>query len=239
MSNIIEINNLLIQRNGLDALSINSLKIKRGETLAIVGPNGAGKSTLLLALARLIKPEHGQITFNGKPILQMNDLEYRRKISFVFQDPLLLDLSVENNISLGLKFRSLDKNETHKRVHWWSQALGVDSLLGRRASQLSGGEAQRVSLARAFVLEPELLLMDEPFSAVDPPTRAQLLKDLSNLLSQKDRTTLFVTHNLKEAAQVGDRTAVIINGVLKQTGTLKQIKEKPADKSVKEFLKEL
>ena len=117
--------------------------------------------------------------------------------------------------------------------------MGVDSLLGRRAGQLSGGEAQRVSLARAFILDPELLLMDEPFSAVDPPTREQLLKDLSTLLSQDQRTTIFVTHNLKEAAQIGDRVAVVINGELKQVGKPRQVKAKPADKSVKEFLQGL
>jgi tungstate transport system ATP-binding protein len=239
MSEFITIRDLLVQRNGRDVLTINSLEIQRGETLAIVGPNGAGKSTLLLALARLIKPARGQMTFNGSPISEMDDLQYRRKISFVFQDPLLMDMTVEKNIALGLKFRGTDKVETRARVIRWSKAMGVESLLGRRASQLSGGEAQRVSLARAFILDPELLLMDEPFSAVDPPTRAQLLKDLSNLLSQDHRTTIFVTHNLKEAAQVGDREAVIINGELKQVGTPKQIKEKPADKSVKEFLKEL
>jgi len=239
MNGLISIRDLLIQRNGRDVLTVNTLEIKRGETLAIVGPNGAGKSTLLLALARLIKPAHGQITFNGTSISQIDDLDYRRKISFVFQDPLLMDMSVENNIALGLKFRGTDKDEKLARVNRWSKAMGVDSLLGRQASQLSGGEAQRVSLARAFVLEPELLLMDEPFSAVDPPTRAQLLKDLSNLLSQDHRTTIFVTHNLKEAAQVGDRVAVIINGKLKQVGTPRQIKDKPADKSVREFLREL
>jgi ABC-type proline/glycine betaine transport system ATPase subunit len=117
--------------------------------------------------------------------------------------------------------------------------MGVDALLARRASQLSGGEAQRVSLARAFVLDPELLLMDEPFSAVDPPTRAQLLHDLSNLLSQDQRTTIFVTHNLKEAAQVGDRVAVVIKGELKQVGAPQKIKENPVDETVAEFLKEL
>jgi tungstate transport system ATP-binding protein len=169
----------------------------------------------------------------------MDDLEYRRKISFVFQDPLLMDMSVANNIGLGLKFRGTDTDEIRTRVDRWGKAMGVDSLLGRRAGQLSGGEAQRVSLARAFVLDPELLLMDEPFSAVDPPTRAQLLNDLSTLLSQDHRTTIFVTHNLKEAAQVGDRVAVIVNGELKQVGTPKQIKEEPADKSVEEFLREL
>ena len=239
MSTLIEINDLLVQRNGRDALTISSLDIQRGETLAIVGPNGAGKSTLLLALARLLQPTRGQMTFNGVPISQIDDLEYRRKISFVFQDPLLMDMSVENNIALGLKFRGMDKEEIRERVNRWSKAMGVDSLLGRRAGQLSGGEAQRVSLARAFVLEPELLLMDEPFSAVDPPTRAQLLKDLSKLLSHDHRTTIFVTHNLKEAAQVGSRVAVIINGKLKQTGTPQEIKKSPADKNVRDFLREI
>jgi tungstate transport system ATP-binding protein len=239
MSALISVHDLLIQRNGLDALSIQSLEIKRGETLAVVGPNGAGKSTLLLALAHLIKPARGQIIFNGKSISELNELAYRRKLSFVFQDPLLMDMSVGENIALGLKFRGTPKGDAHARVLHWSKVMGVDHLLGRRAGQLSGGEAQRVSLARAFILDPVLLLMDEPFSAVDPQTRAQLLKDLSRVLSHDHRTTIFVTHNLKEAAQVGDRVGVIIHGKLKQVGTPKEIKAKPADKSVKEFLKEL
>jgi len=236
---MIEIRDLLIQRNKLDALRVDSLDIQRGETLAVVGPNGAGKSTLLLALAHLLKPSRGQIKFHDKALVDWDELEYRRKIAFVFQDPLLMDMSVRDNIALGLKFRAVDKAEIRARVTKWSKAMGVTSLLERRASRLSGGEAQRVSLARAFVLDPELLLMDEPFSAVDPPTRTQLLKDLSNLLAHDHRTTIFVTHNLNEAAQMGDRVAVLINGRLKQVGTPKQIKTKPADKSVKAFLNEL
>ena len=164
MSDLIAIHNLLIQRNGRDVLKVRSLEIKHGETLALVGPNGAGKSTLLLALAHLIQPKSGEILFREKPVSQMNVLEYRRKISFVFQDPLLMNMSVENNIALGLKFRGIDRDKIRTQVNWWSKAMGIESLLGRRAAQLSGGEAQRVSLARAFVLDPELLLMDEPFS---------------------------------------------------------------------------
>lgn len=235
---MISIRNLLIQRNGNDALRIASLEIELGETLAVVGPNGAGKSTLLLALAHLLKPVRGDITFHGKLLKEWDDIEYRRKIAFVFQDPLLMDMSVRDNIALGLKFRKAKKAVIKMQVNRWAKSMGVDHLLGRRAGQLSGGEAQRVSLARAFVLDPELLLMDEPFSAVDPPTRTQLLKDLSNLLARDHRTTIFVTHNLKEAAQMGDRMAVVIGGELKQVGTPKQIKAKPADKSVKDFLKE-
>lgn len=236
---MISIKDLLVRRNGNDVLKINRLEIKRGETLAVVGPNGAGKSTFLLTLADLLQHTNGEVIFNGKQIQKWNGLEYRRRIAFVFQDPLLMDMSVQENIALGLKFRGQNRKVIHEQVIKWSRAMGVESLLKRRAGQLSGGEAQRVSLARAFVLDPDLLLMDEPFSAVDPQTRAQLLKDLSNVLAQDQRTTIFVTHDLKEAARFGDRMAVFINGELKQAGKPNQIKEKPADKTVYAFLKGL
>ena len=236
---MIEIRNVLIQRNGRDTLKIDSLDIKRGETLAVVGPNGAGKSTLLLALASLLKPTAGEVIFNGSQLAGLGDLEYRRRISFVFQDPLLLDMTVEQNIALGLKFRNTPKEEIHARVWRWIKHLGIESLAKRRAGQLSGGEAQRVSLARAFVLEPELLLLDEPFAALDPPTRARLLEDLSALLAEDHRTAVFVTHNLNEAAKLSHRIAVIVNGMLRQVGTAKQIKSRPADETVKAFLQEL
>jgi tungstate transport system ATP-binding protein len=234
---MISIRDLLVRRDGRDVLQIDSLEIKRGETLAVIGPNGAGKSTFLLALADLIKPARGEILFKNKSIKDWDELEYRRRIAFVFQDPLLMDMSVQDNIALGLRFRGVKNFQEH--VFKWSKAMGVEALLKRRAGQLSGGEAQRVSLARAFVLDPELLLMDEPFSAVDPQTRTQLLKDLSRVLAQDHRTTIFVTHNLKEAAQFGDRVAVMIDGELKQVGKPRQIKAKPVNAAVKKFLQEL
>jgi tungstate transport system ATP-binding protein len=236
---MIRIRNLLIQRNGRDVLRVDSLDVNSGETLAVVGPNGAGKSTLLLALARLLQITRGEIVVDRCSLRDCDELEYRRKIAFVFQDPLLMDMSVEDNVALGLKFRGVPGEDVHARVGKWMKAMGVEALAKRRAGQLSGGEAQRVSLARAFVLDPELLLMDEPFSAVDPQTRSQLLGDLSSLLEQDRRTTIFVTHNLKEAAQMGDRVAVFIGGILKQVGTPRQIKLKPADEAVAAFLKEL
>jgi tungstate transport system ATP-binding protein len=236
---MIEIRNLLIQRNGLDALHIPGLEIQRGETLTVVGPNGAGKSTLLLALAHLLTPSQGDILYAGKSLKQWDELAYRRRISFVFQSPLLMDMSVEQNVALGLKFRGTPKDEIQARVGKWIKQLGVESLAKRRAGQLSGGEAQRVSLARAFVLEPELLLLDEPFSALDPPTRSKLLEDLSALLKENQRTAVFVTHNLSEATKLSHRIAVIIGGMLRQVGTAKQIKSKPADEMVAAFLHEL
>jgi tungstate transport system ATP-binding protein len=236
---MIQIRDLLVQRNGRDVLRIDALDIARGETLTVVGPNGAGKSTLLLALARLLKPVRGDIRFDSKLLKDWNELEYRRRISFVFQAPLLMDMTVEQNVALGLKFRGVPKQETDERVGRWIKALGIDSLSKRRADQLSGGEAQRVSLARAFVLDPELLLLDEPFAALDPPTHAQLLTDLSNLLKQDHRTAVFVTHNLKEAATLSHRIAVIVEGVLRQVGTAQQIKREPADETVRAFFHEL
>lgn len=239
MENLIEISGLQIQRNARLTLTIEHLSIQRGERLAVVGPNGAGKSTLLLALARLLHPVQGEIIYDGKPLSKWNDLEYRRRISFVFQSPLLMDMTVEQNIALGLKFRGISQAERRERIDRWMRALGIESLSKRRASQLSGGEAQRVSLARAFVLAPELLLLDEPFAALDPPARAKLLEDLSALLAQDHRTTVFVTHNLNEAAKLGDRIAVVIGGVLRQVGTAKQIKSRPADDAVRAFLQGL
>jgi tungstate transport system ATP-binding protein len=236
---MIEIRRLLVQRNGRDVLNIESLDIQRGETLAVVGPNGAGKSTLLLALASLLKPVRGEILFDGKSLHELDDLEYRRKISFVFQSPLLLDMTVEQNVALGLKFRGVSKEASIQQAGRWIKALGVEALVGRRAGQLSGGEAQRVSLARAFVLNPELLLLDEPFVALDPPTRVKLLDDLSVLLAEDQRTAVFVTHNLNEAARLSHRIAVMIDGRVRQVGTVKQIKREPADETVKAFLQEL
>lgn len=236
---MIEIQNLLIQRNKRSVLHVDSLQIQRGETLTVVGPNGAGKTTLLLALAYLLKPMHGEIHFNGKSLRDWNELDYRRKVSFVFQSPLLLDMTVEENVALGLKFRGISKEEIHRRVGRWIKALGVESLAKRRASQLSGGEAQRVSLARALVLEPELLLLDEPFAALDPPTRSKLFEDLSTLLAEDGRTAVFVTHNLNEAARVSQRVAVIVDGSLRQVGTAREIKTQPADATVQAFLQEM
>jgi len=236
---MIEIRDLLIQRNGRDVLYIDSLDIARGETLTVVGPNGAGKSTLLLALALLLKPARGEINFDGKSLNEWDELEYRRKISFVFQAPLLMDMTVEQNVALGLKFRRTPKQETQERVGKWMKHLGIESLSKRRAGELSGGEAQRVSLARAFVLEPELLLLDEPFSPLDPPTRAKMLDDLATLLAQDQRTAAFVTHNLNEAAKMSHRVAVIVGGMLRQVGPVRQIKAQPADEAVAAFLHEL
>ena len=239
MSALVEISDLVVRRGGRNVLEVPSLDLRKSEILALVGPNGAGKTTLMLVIAQLLKPESGTILFDGRPLSQWNALEYRRRISFVFQAPLLLDMTVADNVGLGLKFRGMRKDKIRGPVAYWLEKLGIDSLARRRASELSGGEAQRVSLARAFVLDPELLLLDEPFSALDPPARAKLLGDLTAILTADHRTAIIVTHNLKDAAKLGDRVAVIVGGRLRQVGPARQIKSKPADEDVAAFLREL
>jgi ABC-type proline/glycine betaine transport system ATPase subunit len=239
MKPLVEIRDLLVRRGGRDTLEVQSLDIEQGEILALVGPNGAGKTTLLLALARLIQFERGEILFADRRLVEWDVLEYRRRLSFVFQAPLLLDLSVVQNVAVGLSFRGVTREDEAERTGRWLSLLGIESLAKRRAAELSGGEAQRVSLARALVLDPELLLLDEPFAALDPPTRAHLLEDISPLLSQDHRTTVLVTHDLKEAARLAHRVAVIVSGRVRQVGTARQIKAHPADDEVAAFLRGL
>ena len=234
--NLITIKNLLIKRGEKDVLHVDELSIKRGEVLAVVGPNGAGKSTLLLTLARLLKPNAGQMLFNGKQAQNTSDTVYRRRIALVMQDPLLFDLSVYKNVALGLEFRGASKSEIQEKIPLWLERLGVAHLAERRAKKLSGGEAQRVSLARALVLEPELLLLDESFSALDPPTRANLLDDLKPLLDKSSTKTLFVTHDLHEAKKLATRMAVIIENRLQQVGKQEVVFAHPANDLVARFL---
>jgi tungstate transport system ATP-binding protein len=237
MSALVEIDDLLVHRGDATALQLVHLEIHTNEVLAVVGPNGAGKSTLLLTLARLIKPERGRISFEGRPAELEPDTTYRRRIALVMQEPLLFDTTVFENVALGLRFRGIPKSEVEKSVPLWLKRLGVAHLAGRRAGELSGGEAQRVSLARALILEPQLLLLDEPFSSLDPPTREAILADLASLLDETKTTTVFVTHDLREATLLSDRVAVIIGNRLRQVGRVDEIFNEPADGEVARFLK--
>ena len=128
MNPLIEINDLQVKRNERVVLDVPHLSIPRGETLTVVGPNGAGKSTLLLALAHLIRPTRGEIRFDGVPLRELDELDYRRKISFVFQSPLLMDMTVEQNVALGLKFRGAAREEIRERARVWMSRLGIESL---------------------------------------------------------------------------------------------------------------
>ncbi|MFZ2095990.1 MAG: ABC transporter ATP-binding protein [Anaerolineales bacterium] len=233
---ILSVKNLLVKRSQQTVLQISSLDIHQGEVLAVIGPNGAGKSTLLLVLARLLQPHAGQLYFRGTPIELENELSFRRRIALVLQEPLLLHQSVFDNVASGLRFRGLPRNEIKSRTNQWLERLEISHLGNRPAHRLSGGEAQRTSLARAFALQPELLLLDEPFSALDSPTRARLLQDLQALLSQTGITTIFITHDLDEALFLGQRVAVLLAGLLRQVGQPEDVFTAPKDAEVAAFV---
>jgi len=236
MNSLLEVSDLVVNRLGRAVLSVDHLDIQQGEVLAVIGPNGAGKSTLLLALARLLPIERRQITFAGKSAAGTSDLAYRRRIGLVLQEPLLMDTSVFENVAAGLRFRNLPGPEVRRRVDEWTGCLGIAHLRERPARRLSGGEAQRVSLARAFAIQPDLLMLDEPFSALDAPTRLRLLDDFQSLLAATSITTIFITHDLDEALLLGDRVAVILDGRLRQTGTPQEVFNSPVDQEVAAFV---
>jgi tungstate transport system ATP-binding protein len=211
------------------------LDVHTGELLAVVGPNGAGKSTLVQVMALLERPAQGQVLFDGEPV-RRNVLPYRRRMAVVFQEPLLLDTSVESNVRTGLSLRGVPREEQTRRAAEWMERFGIAHLARRSARTLSGGEAQRTSLARALALEPEVLILDEPFAALDAPTRAALIDDLAGILGASRITTVFVTHDRSEALRLGDRVAVLMTGRVRQIGPPEQVFSAPADEEVAAFV---
>ena len=209
-----------------------------GEILALIGPNGAGKSTLLRLLGLLERPTSGEILTPGEagPSRFPRALGAASSFACVFQEALLCDATVEANAALGLRLRGRPAAEVESGVKLWLHRLGVAHLADRRARTLSGGEAQRVSLARAFAIRPEILLLDEPFAALDPPTRVELPDAPQELLRHAGCTTIFVTHDREEALQLGDRIAVIMDGRVRQLGRPSEVFGRPATEEVARFV---
>jgi tungstate transport system ATP-binding protein len=163
-------------------------------------------------VAHLLKAERGEIRFNGQNIASYGDLAYRRRIGLVMQDALLLNRSVFDNVATGLRFRHLPKEEVTHRVNDWLERLGIPHLRGRLATQISGGEARRVALARAFVLQPDLLLLDEPFAALDRTSRHKLQEDLKSILTGTDMTVIFTTHSETDVQKLAERKIELDGG---------------------------
>ena len=233
---LLTLRDILVRYGSSTILEFSYLAIHAGENLAIIGPNGAGKSTLLRLMAQLQPPTRGRIYFHDHEAFPSNGLAIRRRMASVFQEPLLLNASVYDNAALGLKLRGLDRRSIERRVQPWLERLGIGHLMRRRARSLSGGEAQRTSLARALVLDPEMLFLDEPFSPLDPPTHEGLLLDLQRILRETGITTVFVTHDRDEAFMFGDRTAVLIGGKLLQTGPTTEVFAHPENLEVADFI---
>ena len=217
------------------ALDDISLQVRRGELMTLLGPSGCGKTTLLNLIAGFLEPDGGEIVIDGQ---QITDLPaYRREIGIMFQSYALFPhMTVAANVGYGLKMRRLPKSEIARRV---AEALALVKLQGledRKPSQLSGGQQQRVALARAIVIRPKVLLLDEPFSALDRNLRASMQVEIKDIQRKVGLTTIFVTHDQSEALSLSDRIAVIADGRIRQLGAPDEIYRRPADRFVASFV---
>jgi molybdopterin-binding protein len=233
---VVALHGIQVSRAGRTVLSIPELAVEAGQVLAVIGPNGAGKSTLLRVMGLLETPTAGSVRFQGERVSPSDGLAVRRRMASVFQEPLLTDATVLDNVALGLRFRGVDGGRIAPRVAEWLEQLGIAHLAARQARTLSGGEAQRTALARALVLEPELLLLDEPFSALDQPTREGLIEDLGRILRGRRTTAVLVTHDRAEAQALGDRVAVVLGGQLLQVDQAAQVFRAPVSEEVARFV---
>jgi tungstate transport system ATP-binding protein len=230
---VFEARDLQVIRGGSLILNIPSLEVAAGEILCLIGPNGAGKSTLLQALSALVRPSKGEIFFRGRRIgADIPLLEYRRRLAMVLQEPLLLDTTVYGNVASGLKIRRMKGREIGPIVGKVLERFSIAHIKDRSARTLSGGEARRVSIARAFATNPEVLLLDEPFSALDPIIRESLIEDLEQVLKETRITTIFVTHDRTEAFRLATRLGVMREGEILQTGSADEVMNHPASEFV-------
>ncbi len=213
------------------------LQVKRGEIFSLVGPSGCGKTTLLRLISGLEKPDRGEIILDGKEITDLPPA--KRRVGMVFQDYALFPhLTVAGNIEYGLKVQHLPAAERRERLAGLLELFGLERLAHRQIQSLSGGEKQRVALARALAPKPLLLLLDEPFSALDYNLRRRLRQELKTLRAKLGFTAIFVTHQQEEALSFGGRLGVMENGRLVQVGTAEEVYDDPATPFVAGFLGE-
>ena len=234
---VLEVRDLKVSRGGVEVINIPSFSLYEHETMALIGPNGSGKSSFLLSLASLLRPEFGQITFRGEPLdYGGGATAYRRKLAMAFQEPLLFDITVYENVAAGLRIRGLPGQEIRQQVCACMERFRISHLAERSARKLSGGEAQRTSLARAFATRPELILLDEPFVALDQPTRLALTDDLEQVLRESGTAAIIATHDQNEALRLADRMVVMQNGGIIQTGIPSDVMSQPVNEFVATFI---
>ncbi|WZL73297.1 glycine betaine/L-proline ABC transporter ATP-binding protein [Clostridiaceae bacterium 35-E11] len=234
-------NTILKETKQVVALNNVSMDIKDGEIFVVMGLSGSGKSTLVRCINRLIEPSDGSVFIDHKDITKMNRQELletrRKKISMVFQNfGLLPHMNILDNVAYGLKIQGVSKEERFEKAEKAIEQVGLKGWEMKYPEQLSGGMQQRVGLARALANDPDILLMDEAFSALDPLIRSDMQNELLELQSEMNKTIIFITHDLDEAMKLGDRIALMKDGKVVQIGTSQEILMNPADSYVERFI---
>ncbi|NLL90419.1 MAG: glycine betaine/L-proline ABC transporter ATP-binding protein [Dehalococcoidales bacterium] len=232
----------IIQETGLTVgVAGVNFEIAQGEVFVIIGLSGSGKSTLLRCINGLLMPTSGSLLVDGNAVEKLNDEELRKlhgeKISMVFQHfALLPNRTITDNVAFGLELRGTPFEERRQRAQEALIKVGLEEWKDKFPSELSGGMKQRVGLARALVMDSDILLMDEPFSALDALIRAEMQEELISLQQEIKKTVVFVTHDLDEALRLGDRIAIMRDGAIEQIGTADEILSNPANEYVEKFL---
>jgi osmoprotectant transport system ATP-binding protein len=227
--------------DGHEALSGVSLEVASGDCLVILGTSGSGKTTLLKMVNRLIEPTSGEVSVRGRATTGWDPIALRRSIGYVIQDVgLMPHMSIQANVALVPRIQGTSKAERDERALAHLELVGLDPKRFARLlpHQLSGGQRQRVGVARALAADPDLILMDEPFGALDPITRRELQDEFRGLQRRLGTTVIFVTHDIREACRIGDRLAVMDQGRLVQYGTASELFERPASDFVRNFFRE-
>ena len=239
---MIEIRNVTRKIGNNVILDDISLVVETGTLVVLIGSSGCGKTTTLKLINKLIKPTSGEIYINGKPISQENEIELRRKIGYVIQNTgLFPHLTIKENIELIPRLKKEKSvEEIEKRTLQLLEMVGLDSdeFLNKYPSELSGGQQQRIGVARAIATDAEIILMDEPFSALDPITRTSLQEQLFSLQDELKKTIIFVTHDMDEALKIADKICIMKDGRIAQYDTPENILRKPANDFVKDFIGE-
>jgi tungstate transport system ATP-binding protein len=221
---IIKLKDVRLRRGSRVTLDVSHFEIFPGENVAVIGANGTGKSTLLQVIACLQSPSEGRVYAGGRHVgKEIRAIDARRRMAMVLQRPYLLDATVFDNVAIGLRMRHVPKNEVQARVDEALALFGIGHLAKRHGRSLSGGESQRVSLARAMVLKPEVLLLDEPMSSLDVPTRMALLEELGRIIKKARLTTVYVTHDVTEIPFLSDRTVIMEGGKIIADGPVREV----------------
>ena len=232
------LSNVCLNAGGRCILDIPSLELHQGQVVAVIGPNGAGKSSLLKVLSQLVTPTYGKVYYKGAVCVSGSaHLTSRRDMATVFQDSLLLSGTVEFNVAAGLLLRGESRQKIALKTQLWMERLGIQHLARQNIRGLSGGEAQRVSLARAFAVEPQVLFLDEPFTSLDAPTRVLLMDELEQIIHNTGVTAVFVSHDLEGIPFYADRVLVMEKGKIVRDDSMDQLIKKPSSIFLQAFFR--